>query len=372
MKILFVDDNEKLLEQAKIFLEKENENLKITTVQSSKKALEKFDEKEYDGIISDYKMPHMDGLEFLSKIREKEKFHIPFIIFTGKEREEVAIKALNLGADRYIQKGRGTKCQYKILSEAITNEVKAAKTKKSLKEREKKYSTVAENINVLISLINDKGEINYVNQAHKEILGYEPDELLGDSVLEYFHPRDKKKVKKIFEQNSDKKEVELETRFRSKDEGYRWIESSGTTFPNRGILLMSRDITKRKNNEENFENYKIIYKNILEEMEELTILTDLDGECLYVSNSHKKILGYEPEEIIGKSIFSFIHPEDKNFIKKEFNKGIQERYTIGVARTKTKDGNYRWIKVHGKFIPEAEKVLLINRDITELKEDENK
>ena len=61
----------------------------------------------YDAIISDYQIPDMDGIEFLKKVRSSGN-SIPFIIFTGKGREEVVIEALNAGADFYLQKGGGT------------------------------------------------------------------------------------------------------------------------------------------------------------------------------------------------------------------------------------------------------------------------
>ena len=104
IKILLVDDEDTLLEVSKIYLEKMDEKFRISTVNSAEKALEIIEKENYDVIISDYQMPEMNGLELLSELR-KNGYDIPFIIFTGKGREEVAIQALNLGADFYLQKG---------------------------------------------------------------------------------------------------------------------------------------------------------------------------------------------------------------------------------------------------------------------------
>jgi DNA-binding response OmpR family regulator len=54
----------------------------------------------YDVVVSDYEMPQKNGLQFLKELREQNN-KIPFILFTGKGREEIAVKALNLGADGY-------------------------------------------------------------------------------------------------------------------------------------------------------------------------------------------------------------------------------------------------------------------------------
>jgi len=74
--------------------------------------------KDYDAIVSDYQMPEMDGIEFLKKVRSSGN-PIPFIIFTGRGREEVAIQALSIGADYYLQKGGDPKSQFAELAHQI-------------------------------------------------------------------------------------------------------------------------------------------------------------------------------------------------------------------------------------------------------------
>ncbi len=70
----------------------------IDIVISVDEGLKKLENQTYDAIVSDYEMPQKNGLDFLKSIREQEN-EIPFILFTGKGREEVIVKALNLGAD---------------------------------------------------------------------------------------------------------------------------------------------------------------------------------------------------------------------------------------------------------------------------------
>ena len=70
---------------------------------SAEQALEKLKKEYFDIVISDYMMPGMNGLEFLDTLRKKGN-DIPFIIFTGRGEEGMAIEALNKGANRYIRK----------------------------------------------------------------------------------------------------------------------------------------------------------------------------------------------------------------------------------------------------------------------------
>ncbi len=68
--------------------------------------------------VSDDQMPAMDGIEFLKAVRGWGD-KTPFIIFTGKGREDVVIEALNTGADFYLQKGGEPKSQFPELAHKI-------------------------------------------------------------------------------------------------------------------------------------------------------------------------------------------------------------------------------------------------------------
>jgi len=115
--VLYVDDEPSLLEIATLFLEKTGE-FSVDTALSASEGLEKLHQAQYDVIISDYQMPGMDGIEFLRALRA-EGNKTPFIIFTGKGREEVVIQALNGGADFYLQKGGDPTAQFAELQSKI-------------------------------------------------------------------------------------------------------------------------------------------------------------------------------------------------------------------------------------------------------------
>ncbi len=103
--VLLLDDEEGFLEQEKIFLQRNNEKINPEAVTSPEESLKILENNSYDCIVSDYQMPNINGLKLLKKVKKEQELDIPFIIFTGKGRKEVAIEALNLGADRYLQKG---------------------------------------------------------------------------------------------------------------------------------------------------------------------------------------------------------------------------------------------------------------------------
>ncbi len=127
-KILLVDDEPALLDVGKLFIERGGE-ISVDTAASGAEALEKLSSCCYDCIVSDYDMPGMNGIDLLKAVREKDP-GIPFIIFTGKGREEVVIDAINHGADFYLQKGGAPGAQFAELAHKIRQGVRRRITEK--------------------------------------------------------------------------------------------------------------------------------------------------------------------------------------------------------------------------------------------------
>ncbi len=152
--VLIVDDEPGLLEQAETFLEEIGNGFFVEPASSAKRALELLNENYFDCVVSDYQMPGMDGLELLRIVREERDCDIPFIVFTDRGREEVAKKALNLGADRYLQKRGDPKSQYSVLSQAIEQEVENWRIKQRAKELEGLRSTIRE-VNQVLTKYRD-------------------------------------------------------------------------------------------------------------------------------------------------------------------------------------------------------------------------
>ncbi len=302
MKILFVDDERAILEQAKIFLKKEAENLDIETTISADNALELLDEYDYDAIISDYQMPGMDGLEFLEAVREDRDSNIPFIMFTGKGREEVAMEALNLGADRYLQKGGDPKSQYGVLADAIIQEVEYRK----VKERKDLFRISTSRAPEAISIIDQNANILYVNEQSSRNLGYSIEELEKMKIWEIDMKLSPDKWKKHWQKCQKNQKLRTESENVRKD---------GTKFPVEVLInhieyngkeyhfSFARDITERKEIENELKKSREEYKELINEMNDTAWVIDSDdGSILEVNDAATEVLGYSKEELLSMNI----------------------------------------------------------------------
>ena len=142
IRVLYVDDEASLLELAKEFLEAPNDII-LETATNAPSGMKIIQEGEIDAVVSDYMMPDMDGLAFLRELR-KSGNDIPFILFTGKGREEVVIQALNEGADSYLQKGGHPRPQFAELSHRIYRAVERRRVDLALQQSEARLKRAEE------------------------------------------------------------------------------------------------------------------------------------------------------------------------------------------------------------------------------------
>jgi PAS domain S-box-containing protein len=186
ISVLYVDDERDLLEVARLFLEEDGE-FRVETTVSAEEALRSPSIRSFDVIIADYQMPEMDGIAFLKAVRERFG-DIPFILFTGRGREEVVIDAINNGADFYLQKGGDPEAQFAELAHKIRQAVKRKQTELSLHDSERRLSDIIDFLPDATFAIDCSGHVIAWNRAMKEMTGVPAPEMLGKGDFEYAIP----------------------------------------------------------------------------------------------------------------------------------------------------------------------------------------
>ncbi|MCP4724659.1 MAG: PAS domain S-box protein, partial [bacterium] len=139
----------------------------------------------------------------------------------------------------------------------------------------------------------------------------------------------------------------------------------------RGAMIMSIDITERKNAEERLRESEEKYRFLTENINDLIAMTDSEGNYIYVNDAHKKLGGYESEELLGRNTLEFLHPEDADRMTIALLNTQNKDETFDI-RYKCKDGSYKWIQTRGSLFVDdngkLEKVIAVANDITERKQ----
>ncbi|MBE3116747.1 PAS domain S-box protein [Candidatus Bathyarchaeota archaeon] len=254
IRVLHVDDDPSLLEVSKLMMLDIDGSFEIEHVCCVDEGLCKLAAGHYDVVVSDYEMPQKDGLQFLKELREQNN-EVPFILFTGKGREDVAVMALNLGADGYFNKQGGPETVYGELAHGIRQAYEKAKAKSALRDSEEKFRVIFEGANdgILVADMETKRFV-FANPKMSELTGYSLDELAKLGVDEFHLKKDLPYVHAEFEkQLKREKPYSVDIPILKKDGQiiYCDVNSEPIIIGNRKVMTgFFRDTTERKRAEE--------------------------------------------------------------------------------------------------------------------------
>ena len=386
IKILLVDDNEPLLSVGSEYMERDSPDLEITTASSATAALDLLEFKKFDAIISDYQMPIIDGLEFLARVRAKDDL-IPFIIFTGKSREEIAINALNLGATQYVIKGGDPKSQYAELIHIVRSSVEHFREKKAHSESEERYRIVFENVNDGILMVDrvDR-KVQSANARFCEMIGYTQEELLELSVADMHPEEDLENVLDLFEKQA-RNEIRIAERIPilRKDGSifFADISASAIQWEGRDVQLgVFRDVTSRLEDEDARRAREELYRLIAENSSDVIFTLDMNMNRTFLSPSVERLRGFTYEESLAQSWEGVMTPDSLERMILLFGRGFEsirkgEEFKQPITAELEmyhKDGHTVWTEVSASAMyneaGEPVGVLGITRDISSRKTSE--
>lgn len=177
INVLYVDDEPALLELFRIFLG-QDPGFQVSTAPSGREALAELARSPVDIVVSDYQMPVMNGIELLKACR-RDFGEIPFILFTGRGREEIVIEAIDNGVDFYLQKGGEPESQFAELLHKCRQAVRRRRAEDALRESEARHREMAERISEIVLLIDERGIPTYVSPSMERVTGFSPEEVVG-------------------------------------------------------------------------------------------------------------------------------------------------------------------------------------------------
>ncbi len=371
MQVLHVDDDASFLKVAKQCLKMQG-RLQVETAVSVEEAMEKMKEKTFDAIVSDYVMPEKDGLEFLKELRDSGN-SIPFIMFTGKGREEVAIRALNLGADQYLNKTGDPETVYGELAYGMRKIVKAKRDEERVRESEEKYRSLFENARDVTLTLDLKGKITSINKAAEEY-GFRKDKIIEKNMLKFtpkkYWPRLLKELAQIARGKSVEGNIEIITPKGKKTAEYN---SNPIIINSRvvGVQAILKDVTERKKAEEALRDANEKWVSLTENTDDVIMILDCKGT---IQDLNPTPLTANPREAIGKSVYEYVPREQHNImmesLKRVFKTGKPDSYEVS---PNIQGIDTMWFST--KVVPikhdrKTVSVILISTDITKRKKAE--
>jgi PAS domain S-box-containing protein len=414
--ILYVDDEPMLLELAKLFLEKTGD-FRVDTVISATEALDILAKTSYDCIISDYQMPVMDGIAFLKTFRSKGNIG-PFIIFTGKGREEVVIEALNNGADFYLQKGGDPKSQFAELAHKVRQAIQ-------IRIAEKTMQDLVQGAPIPEFVIDSGHRVVFWNRALEEYSGIAASDVVGTTDhWKAFYPSQRPCLADLLvDGNADGvarwyagKQAEspfMTDNFAATDffpamRGGTWLYFTAASLRDpsgkiTGAIETLQDVTSIRNKEVelqaayeqmnaafqqakasesllNLQNTLLEaseqrYRNIVEDQTEFICRFLPGGTHVFVNEAYCRYFNKNRDEIIGKKFIPTVPAEDQKLVKEHFALLTKDHPTAIIThRIVLADDQVGWQRWSDRAIFDDSGTVTeyqsVGRDVTEQKQAE--
>ena len=306
---------------------------------------------------------------------------IHFEDITERKRVE---KELNRHRNQLEELVEERTAELQRINEQLQQEITERKqVELALQQSEEYHRSLIENALDAIVILNEDLSVRYESPAFERILGYKLEERVGKNAFELTHPDD---VPEAFNalvrllQDPDFA-PHFEVRGLHKDGSWRTLEAICKSLIDnhvvKGIVVNVRDVTERKQTEEKLLASEKYFRCLLENASDAIIILDSDGTPRYLSPSYESVLGYKPEDPVGRAVFELIHPDDLPTALAQFNESLQNPGSIQhiEVRGRHKDGSWHTLDVTGRNLlddPIVKGIVVNYRDITERKQADEK
>jgi PAS domain S-box-containing protein len=387
LHVLYIDDEPDLLEIGKAFLEETGE-FTVDVAPSPRLGQEMLERTRYDAVVCDYQMPGIDGISILKTLRS-EGNTIPFILFTGRGREEVVIQAINNGADFYLQKGGEPETLFIELAHVINSVVGKRKADEQLRETNTYLTNLITFAANPIVTWDVNSKITRFNQAFEKLTGFSETNIVGHD-FDILFPEDTRAdsndliCRALFGEKWEAVEIPI----RTVHGGIRTvIWNSANIYAADGItpvatIAMGTDITERKKAEIRL---KTAYEELAATEEELRQQYEqLGGQERTLRNNQERLnsilrstptaigvvkdqvlsevndrfcemTGYSRDELTGMNVRTIRANADEHALEDGGDRGGARGRDAGMAET-------RWRKKDGTVITVVQSSTLLNPD----------
>ena len=241
-----------------------------------------------------------------------------------------------------------------------------------LRSSETRYRAVIEQATDGIYILDaETRRVVESNPSYQKMLGYTVSELLGMQVYDFVaHPREDvdATIERTLEQ---RRRLVGERKYRRKDGILLHVEVGVSVISLDGrdmICTIVRDVTERKQAEEDLKQSEKLYRTVIEQATENICLVDIESRCIVESNTaFREALGYTEAELRGMTLYDVV-AHDRQSVDRNVEQTIHEgRSFVGQRRYRRKDGSLLEVEASGSIILRhgRETLCVVAHDVTE-------
>jgi len=320
-------------------------------------------------IISDVLMPHLDGIELCRQLREDVRLRITPILLVSAHRKdtESALEGLKAGADDYI--------------EAPFEPLRLVAQVTRLLERvrlEAHYRNIVEQAGDILYTHDLEGLLTSVNAAGLLFSRHQSEEVMGQHIAAVFNlEMERAELKESIKKLRREGVRGMEAQGVNANGERCWLEFNMSLICTRdgdpvGVRGVARDITRRKQVEEQLRRSEERYRNLVDNANDIIYTTDMEGRYTSLNKAGERMSGYTREEVRGRSWREIVAPEYLSLVSEMLLRKLaaQDLVTFYEIEMIAKDGRRIPLEINSQIIYEDGRLvgmLGIARDITERK-----
>jgi PAS domain S-box-containing protein len=333
--------------------------------------------------VTGYPESELAEMQATELFPEDERETVAEAIETTLTSGEVTVKADFLTAD-------GERLPYEFTGARLTDKdgsttglVGVGRDLTDRRQQERRFQALVEESKDNISVIDADGVFQYQSPAVERILGYEPEETIGDAVWEYVHPDDRERLESTLEEwvATPGAAGPVEYRARHADGSWCWMEANGNNQLHNpaveGYVVTSRDITDRKERERELERTHDLMRN-MEQLADVGVWEyDAEQENLRITEGVRQFYQLDDnEELTLEQALDAVHPDDREALADRIHGCLEtgQSYEIEV-RLLPPDGEHEWVTVRGGPVTRGDSDGVVRgyvQDITEQREREQR
>jgi diguanylate cyclase (GGDEF)-like protein/PAS domain S-box-containing protein len=248
----------------------------------------------------------------------------------------------------------------------------------SLRKSEAWFQAIVKNSNDMVFVVDEVGIVRFASPAFEALLGFPTDSALGRHITEFVHSEDRDDAAAAFvEFAGGARREPVRARAVCADGSWLEIEAVATNMVDDPVLaghvITVRDVTERRQAARALAEAQERFRAAFEQAPIGMALTSLDGRVMRANHELGRILGVEPDKLVGCGIDSFTHPDDVELTAVELGRlssGDTDRYSID-KRYLHSEGRVVWASVSVSLVRDGNGVPLYSvgqiEDITERK-----
>lgn len=221
-----------------------------------------------------------------------------------------------------------------------------------------------------VVVLDEDGVYRHLNAATADVIGFDPDELVGTDAFELVHPEDEARLREAFAElvaGETELDEPLEYRYGTADGGWVWLRTrvhAPASTEVDGYVLTSRDVTREVESRRRLETIASVSPDVF------WMFSADWSELLFVNDAVEQVFGVSEEylERNPESFLDAVHPDDRPYVERAMERLSAGESTLIDYRLGTEDGTTRWVRVPGDPVVEGGEVVAVTgfaRDVTD-------